>query len=221
MIQFWKNLFFLHFSLDPIYLQSHLPDHVTLDLYNNKAYLGIVGFEMKSIHFKGIPYLRYPSFYELNLRTYVMLPDAKPAIYFFSLDANSLLSVLLARVFFKLPYHFYGIRYSFDSQSGRMQSQKQDESLSDFSFKLSKIIANDPLAFFLLERYHFITAQKKRYYVGSLTHEIYNAVHLETFDYTPHLFQRFSIDENKVVVEPQACYFCSGFEVQITEFGRI
>ncbi|WP_420422031.1 YqjF family protein [Simkania sp.] len=221
MIQSWKNLFFLHFSLDPLVVKSLLPDQLALDLYDGKAYLGIVGFEMKSIHFHPVPWFCYPSFYELNLRTYVKLPNGKPAIYFFSLDANSWLSVLLARTLFKLPYCYYDLRYEIDNQSGKMQSLKDGQILNAFSFTLSNSPAKDTLAYFLLERYDFITVKKKRHYVGSLTHVPYEAVHLKTYDYKTQLFKRFSIDENQITAEEFACYYCPGFKVKVTGFGRI
>jgi uncharacterized protein YqjF (DUF2071 family) len=42
-------------------------------------------------------------FPELNVRTYVVR-DGKPGVYFFSLDAASLLAVRMARALFHLPY---------------------------------------------------------------------------------------------------------------------
>ena len=44
------------------------------------------------------------AFPELNLRTYVKGPDGRGGVYFFSLDAASLLAVVGARVAFGLPY---------------------------------------------------------------------------------------------------------------------
>ena len=43
-------------------------------------------------------------FLEVNLRTYVRGPDGEPGIYFWSLEASSLLAVVGARLVYGLPY---------------------------------------------------------------------------------------------------------------------
>jgi uncharacterized protein YqjF (DUF2071 family) len=50
-----------------------------------------------------MPVPRVSAFPELNVRTYVTLEE-KPGVYFFSLDAASLVAVWLARSLFALPY---------------------------------------------------------------------------------------------------------------------
>jgi hypothetical protein len=42
---------------------------------------------------------------EMNVRTYVRYKGEKPGVYFFSLDADSLVAVALARTLFALPYY--------------------------------------------------------------------------------------------------------------------
>jgi uncharacterized protein YqjF (DUF2071 family) len=44
-------------------------------------------------------------FNEINVRTYVTLDD-KPGVFFFSLDANTMLGVQGARTWYRLPYFF-------------------------------------------------------------------------------------------------------------------
>jgi len=221
IIQNWKNLFFLHFSIEPTALKACLPGEIEIDLYNNKAYLAIVGFEMQHIRFKKFPFLHYPSFFELNLRTYIKLPDGRAAIYFFSLDANSKLSVIIAQKLFKLPYQYYNIEYAIHHQSGNMRSFEQERIVNDIHFTISVEQANDPLAFFLLERYHFMTKQKGSFYVGSLTHVPYAAVRLKSYHFKTHLFERFSINEKEIALESNGCYYCPGFDVTVTDFYQI
>ena len=43
-------------------------------------------------------------FLEVNLRTYVRAADDEAGIYFFSLEASSLLAVAAARLLYGLPY---------------------------------------------------------------------------------------------------------------------
>lgn len=94
----------MHFEVDPETLQSQLPDSVQLDLFNGKAYVGIVPFQMSDVAPRFCPELPWVSrFPELNVRTYVTV-DGKPGVWFFSLDATSRVAVRAARTLFNLNY---------------------------------------------------------------------------------------------------------------------
>lgn len=100
----WRELCFLHWAVRPEQVAAHLPEGVELDLWQGKAYLGVVPFSMTGIRprlLPGVPGLS--NFPELNLRTYVTV-DGVPGVWFFSLDASQPLGVRLARRFFHLPY---------------------------------------------------------------------------------------------------------------------
>jgi len=89
-------------------LQSALPPplHPHLDLFDGKAWLGIVPFWMSGVRLRGMPPVPGLSrFAELNVRTYVQI-DGKPGVYFFSLDAENLPAVLAARLGFGLRYFY-------------------------------------------------------------------------------------------------------------------
>ena len=50
MFQIWKDLFFIHYSINPSKVKLPLPQNFTLDTINGKALLGIVGFTMKEVY---------------------------------------------------------------------------------------------------------------------------------------------------------------------------
>jgi len=104
MTQTWNDLLFAHWAVDPGELRSRIPGDFELDLYDGKAWIGIVPFYMTNVSARGVPSLPWISeFPELNVRTYVSVAD-RPGVYFFSLDAGSALAVRTARALLNLPY---------------------------------------------------------------------------------------------------------------------
>ena len=104
MTQTWHNLLFAHWPVEPSWLRSRIPDAFTLDLFDRVAWVGVVPFEMTNVAPRWVPALPWVShFAELNVRTYVRVGD-RPGVFFFSLDAASVLAVQAARALLNLPY---------------------------------------------------------------------------------------------------------------------
>lgn len=110
MTQTWHDVLFAHWPVDVEELRGSVPPEFPLDLFDGKAWIGIVPFHMTNVAPRGLPSLPWLSaFPELNVRTYVRVED-RPGIYFFSLDAGSVLAVHVARTVLNLPYHSATIR---------------------------------------------------------------------------------------------------------------
>ncbi len=104
MTQTWHDLLFAHWPVEPAVVQARIPSGLELDLYNGRAWIGIVPFRMTNVAPRGVPALpRISAFPELNVRTYVRTGD-KPGVFFFSLDAGSPVAARAARMAFNLPY---------------------------------------------------------------------------------------------------------------------
>jgi uncharacterized protein YqjF (DUF2071 family) len=104
MAQSWHDLLFAHWPVDPAMLRAHIPEKLTIDTFDGKAWLGIVPFSMTGVRPRWTPALPgLSAFPELNVRTYVTAQD-KPGVWFFSLDAANALAVAAARLTFHLPY---------------------------------------------------------------------------------------------------------------------
>jgi uncharacterized protein YqjF (DUF2071 family) len=105
MAQTWHDLLFAHWPVAARVLREKVPPHFDLDLFDGSGWLGIVPFRMTNVGPRGVPSLPWISeFPELNVRTYVRVGD-RPGVYFFSLDAGSMLAVLAARTLLNLPYY--------------------------------------------------------------------------------------------------------------------
>ncbi len=105
MRQRWTDLLFLHWTLPPDVIQRTLPPGLTVDVFQNRAWVGIVPFFMEAVRPVGLPALPWiSSFLELNVRTYVRDAAGRPGVWFYSLDCNRWPAVEIARRGFHLPY---------------------------------------------------------------------------------------------------------------------
>ena len=104
MTQIWHELLFAHWPISPEILRPLIPPVLTLETYEQQAWVGIVPFRMSYVRPRGVPpvpgLLAFP---ELNVRTYVTV-NGLPGVHFFSLDAGNSIAVALARTLFHLPY---------------------------------------------------------------------------------------------------------------------
>jgi uncharacterized protein len=104
MAQTWADLLFCHWPVRAEQLAPHVPASLPLDLYDGSAWLSITPFEVKGTRVRGtVPPPGLSRFPELNVRTYVTL-GGRPGIWFFSLEADSILAVAAARGLYRLPY---------------------------------------------------------------------------------------------------------------------
>lgn len=219
--QNWKNLFFFHFSVDTSYLQDFVPKAIKLDSAHGKTHVAVVGFEMSKVYFKYLPFIHYPSFFELNLRTYATLPDGTRIIYFFSLEVNSRLSGFIARNFYKLPYSYLAQDYKVLESTGYF-SAVMDHGASDFiKFKVGEKTLSDETTNFLLERYQFVTAKNSKLYYGEISHVPYQVFPATVGVMETKIFERNNLDSKNFQLLDQENYFCRGFKVKVEQFGRL
>lgn len=156
----WANLAFLHWPMPADALRSKLSTGLELDTHDGTAWLGITPFEMRAVHLTGMPPVPGArDFPELNVRTYVRFAG-RAGVYFFSLDAASLLAVMGARSVTGLPYYHArmsakpgadGIVYASDRRAARAP-------MASFRARyapVGEVFRSEPgsLAHFLTERY--------------------------------------------------------------------
>jgi len=159
----WRHLLFQNWPVDPELMDAHLPDGLAPDTFDGSAWLSVIPFTNVDVRPKGLPArvgIRLP---ELNVRTYVTR-DGVPSVYFFSLDAQGIASVLGARVFHHLPYYY--ARISLEWSEGRVQfsSRRLHPGDRPAHYEASYwptgepfAAPDDPFGEFLVERYRFYT----------------------------------------------------------------
>lgn len=125
MRQTWRDLLFAHWPFPPDALRALVPAVLALDLYDGRAWLGVVPFRITGLRPRAIPaFPLYSRFPELNVRTYVTL-RGKPGVYFFSLDAGRVLPVLGARALFHLPYFIADMEVRHEGDAVHYRSRRR------------------------------------------------------------------------------------------------
>jgi uncharacterized protein YqjF (DUF2071 family) len=182
MFQKWRDLLFLHWEWEPEALQKTLPAGLQVDLFDGKAYLGVVPFSMQGIRpWWSPPFPGISNFLELNLRTYVFDEQGCPGVWFYSLDANRKLAVRIARTFFHLPYFDARMTATRDAEGMISYSSHRAGTgtfPNTFHYQAGQSLGDavpGTLEFFLLERYMLFAwnAKKQELLSGKVHHVPY------------------------------------------------
>ena len=198
----WRDVGFLHWPVEPSLVAATLPDGLTVDIKDGRAWLGVVPFEMADIRPRGSPIGR--TFGELNLRTYVTDGET-PGVYFYNLDADDRLSVALARRLFELPYYRASMDVRRSGSEVRFRSHRTDDRapLADFDATYGPadgVDTHEPaprsLEAFLVSRYRFYVADESgRIYYADIDHDPWPLQGGETDIRTNDLFDANGFDQ--------------------------
>jgi uncharacterized protein YqjF (DUF2071 family) len=106
MLHTWKTMTFIHWRYEPADVQRLLPDHLVVDTFDGSAWVGLTPFVLANVRAPGIvvPVPWISSTPETNVRTYVVDPDGRRGIWFFSLDIGFLPAAAVGRGTYVLPY---------------------------------------------------------------------------------------------------------------------
>lgn len=158
MYQTWRDLLFLHWEWNSAEIQATLPPGLFVDTYGEKAYVAVTPFFMDDVRASFLPQIPgTANFLELNVRTYVYDRKGIPGVWFYSLDCNQTLAVLLAKFFYSLPYHSAAMRA--ECTAGLIEYECQRDGVREkahFNYRREdKAVGSQPgsLPFFLAERY--------------------------------------------------------------------
>jgi uncharacterized protein YqjF (DUF2071 family) len=127
----WQHLTFLHWAVSVEELRPLIPRELEIDVFDGRAYIGLVPFTMCGVRPLWLPTLPlaaglYENFHETNVRTYVHF-RGEPGVWFFSLDASNLPAVATARAWYKLPYFLarMTLQRSLDSRGTTIEYSSQ------------------------------------------------------------------------------------------------
>lgn len=173
MEQGWYKLLFAHWPVPVRYLRPLVPMQLELETYDGDAWFSLAPFQlyMRPLGLSIVGSLwKFP---ELNCRTYVKYGEMS-GVYFFSLDAASLLAVIGARMFFHLPYFQSAMNIRHENGSISYASERLNRRAS---FRARYTADTDiyfaekgTLEYWLAERYCLYTVVQERVYRAEIHH---------------------------------------------------
>ncbi len=186
MAQTWNHLLFAHYPVSKSLLRSLIPNCFEIDTFEDNAWISIVPFLMSGIRIHGIRELPFtPEFAELNVRTYVTF-RGKPGVYFFSLDANSKLAVILANNTYDLPYMHAKMKITRQNKTVNFYSERTDSRAKTGIFSGTYRPVGDvymantgTLEHWLTEQYLLYVIKKNGVYEGNIHHKPWPLQHAE------------------------------------------
>lgn len=105
--QRWRTFTFLHWAYNPADVQRLLPADLQVHSHDGLAWVGLTPFLLTDFRPPGLPAIpRLSTFPETNLRTYVLNSNGVDGLWFFSLDADELVTVVGARTLLQVPYQW-------------------------------------------------------------------------------------------------------------------
>ncbi|MGI8415981.1 MAG: YqjF family protein [Nakamurella sp.] len=107
MSQWWRDICFVHWRVDPSLVAPRLPSGTRPDICDGSAWVGLIPFRMVDA---GIgrhgPVPRLGTFLEMNVRTYSVDRQGRHGVVFLSLEAERLAVVAAARALLGVPYQW-------------------------------------------------------------------------------------------------------------------
>ena len=118
---------FLHWRYDAQAIRPFLTSGLEVDTHDGAAWVSITPFLMKDFRLGPLPAVPGVStFPETNVRTYVRGPDGRDGLWFFSLEADSVPTVLGASSLYGVPYEYAHMDVE-EGQVVRYRSQRREK----------------------------------------------------------------------------------------------
>ena len=175
MRQVWKSLTFLHWAYDADVIRRALPAQLTLDTFDGKAWVGLAPFVLAGVRPFGFPSTPWISqFPETNVRTYVLGPDGKPGVWFFTLEADRLIGVLAARAWYKLPYRWAAMRVNASEMIVEYRSRRHSlfgKGSTELAIEVGDKLVTGDFDHFLTARFRLYAVHKGRVGFAEIEHD--------------------------------------------------
>lgn len=120
----WEYLALFNYEVDAAVLQPHVPPFTTLDLYNGKAIVSVVGFMFNNTRVMGIKWPGFVNFEEVNLRYYIKYFDGtiwKRGVGFISEIVPQAVVARMANWFYNEHYSVAAMNHSISLKDNELE----------------------------------------------------------------------------------------------------
>jgi uncharacterized protein YqjF (DUF2071 family) len=162
----WENIIMANYEIAPEILEPFLPKGVTLDLFNGKAYISLVGFMFKKTKLFNIPIPYLGTFEEINLRFYVVRKEGnkiKRGVVFINETIPYPIVAWMANKLYKEHYTVVPTKHEISNNDNIKKVNfawllnKKWNSIYVEASKKSEIMQNETLEQFIYEHYYGYT----------------------------------------------------------------
>ncbi|CAA6799187.1 MAG: Unknown protein [uncultured Sulfurovum sp.] len=214
--QTWKNLLFQHFEIEEMTaLAKYLPKNCTFDSFEGKYYLGLVSMSMTNVKHKATGNIRWFEHYdELNVRTYI-LHGNRPGILFLSLDVDSLISILGARILYGLPYRVS----NYESRANEVTSWRKGKIQFQTEYQVTsepKVYDEKSFAFWSTQRYFFANNYLGISFKGEISHKPWELSTASVKNKNLSV-----LDQYAILRQHPDIFFCQEIQVETNPLSRI
>jgi len=126
----WRHLAMVNYAIDPALLTPYIPADTSLDLWQNKAYVSLVGFLFLNTRLLGIPIPGHQNFEEFNLRFYVTRDTGseirRGAVFIREIVPRWAIAKV-ARDLYNEPYLYTSMRHHVDVQPNHIAARYEFE----------------------------------------------------------------------------------------------
>ena len=214
--QRWENVLFQHFEIENVsILEKKLPKGCTLDTYDGKYYIGLVSMQMCNVRHRSIKdIVWFKRYNELNVRSYIR-HNGEPGVLFLSLDVDSLISVLGARLLYGLPYRLR----SFVVKGSDVMSYKNNKEELKLQYNVQEEVqSHDEKSFacWATERYFFANKYMGVSFRGNIMHKPWKLSNATAVNKNLNVMAPYTLGTQ----HPQTL-FCKALDVTTSELKRI
>lgn len=223
--QRWTDLAYFHWPYDPEVVQGLLPPGVTVDVHDGHAWVGLIPFVMRDVRLGAVP---VPSplatFVEINVRTYVVDPQGRRAVWFFSLDVPRALIVGVARSVFALPYRWARAGFEHEGERRRYRMRRsplRDSGIhADISFSVGDRIEDSEVgAFehFVSARWALLTRRRQQLLHGRVDHPRWPLHEIRSWEIRQNVVEAAGLPTPP---GPPHALYSPGVDVEVAWFER-
>lgn len=174
----WRDGLFVHWPVDPAAVRPQVPDELSLETYDDDAWISVLPFVLTNAGLRGTPRIARTAIAELNVRTYVRY-RGDPGLFFFSIDlGNQPLAASIGRTT-RLPVYSARMRVKNDGSlvsfsSDRFRTDPGDPARFEATYRPDGEVftaEEGSLAHWLLERRRFYAPSNGAVLSGEIAHE--------------------------------------------------
>lgn len=162
----WENIVMVNYEISEAILSKYLPKGVSIDLFDGKAYVSLVGFMFKNTKIFNVPIFKFGTFEEINLRFYVSRKvgnETRRGCVFINETVPYKVVAWLANALYKEHYTTIPTKHHWDFTNENKQIKyewlvnKKWNSISLSASKEKKIMAENSFEKFIFEHYYGYT----------------------------------------------------------------